>query len=160
NLKIKELPSSKPDEKDVCPEAKGFVTLFTGLDLDGWQVGEQKANWKVGDNVLKYDGKVKDGGGVLMTTAEYSDVEGMVDVRLPKDGKAALAFGANPRVVQDGGLVELSPAEKGGFVRYVITRKGGVISATRNGEKLPESKQKAGKGSIALTAKGSADFMN
>ena len=37
NLKIKELPSTNPKADEVCQEGKGFVTLFTGLDLSGWK---------------------------------------------------------------------------------------------------------------------------
>ena len=35
DLKIKELPSTKPRPEEGAEEAKGFVTLFSGLDLAG-----------------------------------------------------------------------------------------------------------------------------
>ena len=65
NLKIKELPSTNPRPDEVCDIAKGFVCLFTGLDLTGWKASdEQKKHWIMKDGVLSYDGKAKaDGDG-------------------------------------------------------------------------------------------------
>src|SRR5262249_53668676 len=67
NLKIKELPSTNPKPDEVCQEGRGFVTLFTGLNLDGWVVDDdQKKHWKAdpGGNVLNYDGKATEVGHV------------------------------------------------------------------------------------------------
>src|SRR5262249_39773675 len=55
NLKIKELPSTKPRPEEVADEAKGFVTLFTGIDLTGWTGSEENLRrWKArpGPNLL------------------------------------------------------------------------------------------------------------
>jgi hypothetical protein len=46
NLKIKELPSTKPRPEEVCQAGQGFTTLFTGVNLSGWKVeDDQKKHW-------------------------------------------------------------------------------------------------------------------
>jgi hypothetical protein len=152
NMKIKELPSSKPEEKDVADEAKGFTTLFTGLNLDGWKAGEQKDHWKVGDNVIRYDGKAE-GGGVLTSEKECGDVEMVLDVKLPKGGEASLSFG-------DVSAVDLSKGKPGAWSRFVVTRKGAAASAKVDGKEFSLSKIEAGKSAITLKSKSAVELMN
>jgi len=152
NLKIKELPSSKPDAKDVADEAKGHVTLFTGLNLDGWTVGDQKDNWKVGDNKLIYDGKAKE--GVLRTEKDYGNFEMTVDVRPSKGATTGLAFGGRKNVIVHEG-------EAGKYARWVLTNEGGDWVLTVNGKQVQSGDdRKAAKGPLVLYAKGAVEFMN
>jgi len=151
NLKIKELPTSDPKAEEVADEARGFMTLFTGLDLKGWDAGDQKDNWKVGDNVLKYDGKARD--GVLKTEKEYGDFEMTLDVKPAKDAKAGLQFGGNDSSVLYGG-------DAGKYARWVLTNKAGKWVMKVNGKQITSGERKAGTGPIVLKADGAVDFMN
>jgi hypothetical protein len=87
NLKIQELPSTNPSPAEIAAEAKGFVPLYTGLDLAGWkQVEGQAGHWQPKDWVLHYDGKCEAAEARdkhLWTTKEYGDCEMIVDWRLP-----------------------------------------------------------------------------
>jgi hypothetical protein len=79
NLKIKDLPSSNPDPKDVCTADQGFRSLYTGVDLAGWKAGEgQKGHWQPKDWVLNFDGK---GKGDLWSEKEYGDFQLICDWR-------------------------------------------------------------------------------
>lgn len=49
NLKIKELPTSNPEAKEIASVDEGFNRLFSGLDLLGWKTNNQ--GWKVSDGV-------------------------------------------------------------------------------------------------------------
>jgi hypothetical protein len=84
NLRIKELPSTKPRPEEICDQAKGFVTLFTGMDLKGWKqdAGHEK-HWQPlpGPNTLKYDGKSAAKDKNLWTEKEYGDFEMICDWR-------------------------------------------------------------------------------
>jgi hypothetical protein len=80
NLKIKELPSTNPKPDEVADEARGFKSLYTGLDLSGWKADDAaKEHWQPRDTVLHYDGK----GEALRTEKEYGDAEFVVDFRFP-----------------------------------------------------------------------------
>jgi hypothetical protein len=149
NLKIKELPSSKPEPDEVADEAKGFMTLFTGLNLDGWDAGDQKENWTVGDNVIRFDGKAK-GGGILKTEKEYGDFQMIADVKLLPPS-LSLEFGGGNKV---------SPRVEAKFERWILTNKGGESTLTINGKEVARARGKAGKGPITLRASTAAQFMN
>lgn len=56
NIRIKELPSSNPKPNEVAPLAEGFVSIYNGLNLDGWTTAGQ-GHWKANDWILEYDGK-------------------------------------------------------------------------------------------------------
>jgi hypothetical protein len=85
NLQIKELPSTKPRADEVAEEAKGFVSLFSGIALSGWrpEPGHQ-GHWqpRPGPNTLFYDGASEARDKHLWTAKEYGDFELICDWRL------------------------------------------------------------------------------
>jgi hypothetical protein len=87
NLKIQELPSTNPSPSEIADEAKGFVPMYTGLDLSGFkQVEGQAGHWQPKDWILHYDGnsEAKEARDKhLWTAKEYDDFEMVVDWRLP-----------------------------------------------------------------------------
>jgi len=87
NVRIQELPSTNPSPNEVADEARGFVPMYTGLDLTGWRQPEGHAgHWQPKDWVLHYDGKSEAKEPKekhLWTEKEYGDFEMVVDWRLP-----------------------------------------------------------------------------
>ncbi|GAB4146401.1 MAG: hypothetical protein Tsb009_19050 [Planctomycetaceae bacterium] len=85
NLKIKELPSSNPPPKDVAPTARGFRSLYTGLDLQGWKPNPgHQGHWRPTDWILSYDGKSEAtprSEKNLWSEKEYGDFELICDWR-------------------------------------------------------------------------------
>ena len=103
---------------DRMPKEEGFVSLFNGKNLDGWQglVGnpitrakmgreelakkQAEANrkmtefWAVRDNTIVFNGN----GDNLCTVKEYSDFEMVVDWRITKDGDSGLYLRGTPQV--------------------------------------------------------------
>lgn len=76
NLKIKELPSTDIDPKHVATSHRGFRSIYTGLNLDGWKADSAAAAaWRADDWVLKFDGT--ENASRLTTTDEFN-VRGMV----------------------------------------------------------------------------------
>jgi hypothetical protein len=107
----------------------GFVALFNGKDLSGWQglvelpersklspaqlaKKQKEANekylphWKVENGILHYDGK----GQSLQTARDYGDFELWVDWKIRKKGDSGIYLRGNPQVqiwddpVGSGGL--------------------------------------------------------
>ena len=87
NLKIRELPAEKRLSDDlIADQARGFVSLYNGRDLSGWDVKPQHAgHWKSEGWKLTYDGQSED----LWTEDEYGDFEMMVDWRWTGEAKEA-----------------------------------------------------------------------
>lgn len=89
NIKIKELPSSNPNPAEVAKSAKGFHSLYTGLDLRNWQEKpEHKGHWQPKGWTLNYDGKSK--AGDLWSEKEYGDFELICDWRFPAKPKKTM----------------------------------------------------------------------
>lgn len=55
NLKIKELPSTNPKPEECAKVAEGHVSIFNGLNLDGWKT--EKDAWKAGGGIVRAAGK-------------------------------------------------------------------------------------------------------
>lgn len=80
SLKIKELPSSKPEPKEIATTQTGFRSLYTGLDLRNWKDDPaHKGHWVPMGTALSYDGKSK--AGDLWSEKEYGDIELICDWR-------------------------------------------------------------------------------
>src|SRR5262245_41249179 len=109
------IPSSRAEDPKP-PE--GFVALFNGKDLSGWQgnidmkqratlgrvelMNEQQnrtrrafENWTVKDGVIHCNGK---GGISLQTTKDYGNFELLVDWKIEKNGDSGLYLRGQPQV--------------------------------------------------------------
>jgi hypothetical protein len=103
---------------DGMPEREGFVSLFNGKDLSGWQglaadpkqkeglspeelqaLQEQanerlKENWSVRDHCIVFNGE----GSNLCSVEEYGDFELIVDWRITKKGDSGIYLRGSPQV--------------------------------------------------------------
>lgn len=111
----------KADDEKAGPTdnkpPKGFVALFNGKDLTGWQglidvkarakmtpeelVKKQKEandkylpHWKVKNGVIVYDGK----GNNLQTVKDYGDFELYVDWKIEEKGDSGIYLRGHPQV--------------------------------------------------------------
>jgi hypothetical protein len=113
---------------DRMPDEKGFVPMFNGSDLSGWQglaadpvtkaglsEGElqkrqQEANekltenWGVRDHCIVFNGE----GSNLCSIKEYGDIELIVDWRITKKGDSGIYLRGSPQVqIWDTSRVEV-----------------------------------------------------
>ncbi|MBC8522634.1 DUF1080 domain-containing protein [PVC group bacterium] len=75
NIRIMELPPTSPPTTEVAEADKGFVTLYSGIDLTGWDGSSE--HWKNLGWSLQHDGN----GGDLTTTNTFGKFEIMVDAK-------------------------------------------------------------------------------
>ena len=84
NLRIKELPSTRPTDAEKATLDEGYVSLYSGLDLRGWRLDPgQEGHWRAKDSILEYDGKSTAKEKDLWTEKAYEDFVLSVDWRLP-----------------------------------------------------------------------------
>ncbi len=85
NLRIKELPSTGATEANTASRDEGFVSLYSGLDLRGWNTADpgHAGHWKAADSILSYDGKSTAKDKDLWTEKTYGDFILVADWRLP-----------------------------------------------------------------------------
>ncbi len=120
----------------------GFVALFDGKSLDGWQIVGQKGRGYVVENGLLVC--PADGGGNLFTTKEYSNFilrfefrlfEGSnngIGIRAPLEGDAAYK-GMEIQILDDGAAVyrgKLRPAQYHGSIYDVVPARQGFKKPT------------------------------
>ncbi|MFW6290163.1 MAG: HEAT repeat domain-containing protein, partial [Mariniphaga sp.] len=103
---------------DSMPEEEGFVSMFNGRDLDGWQglVGnpisrskmsdqelakkqeeankKMHENWVVKDNTIVFNGS----GDNLCSVKKYGDFELIADWRITKNGDSGIYLRGTPQV--------------------------------------------------------------
>jgi hypothetical protein len=183
NLKIKELPSTKPKASEIAEVDQGHKSLYSGLDLEGWYAEKgAKKHWHANDTVLHYDGKGEAKDNALQTEKKFRDAEFITDFKFPSKGKECtfvvrakengLVFNVTPDgsfVVKQGGKIL---SDKGAIAknlkktewnRLQITTQGKKFTVALNGAKLlegdvPEELPK--RGPISLEPSSGMDFAN
>jgi hypothetical protein len=163
NIRIKELPSTNPRPAEIAPLAQGFISIYTGLNLDGWKhTPDHEQHWKPNDWILECDGKSDPQDGYLWTEKSYRNFVMICDWRQkqkPQDNDQTLPIsvrGADPA---------LKTAPKiGQWNRFIITVQGDQLTLQLNGKTVLENSPLTGtlaRGPIGLHHHGSAvEFAN
>lgn len=131
NIRIKELPSTNPKPEETAPLADGFISIYNGLNLDGW-TSKGQGHWKAKDWTLVYDGKGTDAD--LSYDKELSNFEMIVDWRIPdKEAKQEFGFfietsGKNDETRESDGSTVTSQKEPGKWNRSTIKVTGDKIT--------------------------------
>lgn len=107
----------------------GFVSLFDGKTLAGWQVvGGKKEAWTVRDGILTCTGGA---GGWLMSRGQYRDFDLRLDYRISKHGNSGVAIrsplrgrpsevGMEIQILDDPDYQGLKPTQYTGAVYGVV----------------------------------------
>lgn len=169
NMKIKRLPDTPVQPADVAVAHRGFRSLYSGLNLDGWQTKEE-TSWWAKDWTLAYDGKVN-GPDTVLTSDEWfpSDLTFIVDVKLKDEDSGALIqlVDKSSNVVASVDLSQIGVAaaldKTGRWNRIETTIVDGKLSLAVNDQQLfvqKELGERSGKVAIQLVPTGTVDFAN
>ena len=168
NLRIKELPSTKPAPEEVAPEYEGHVTLYSGVDLRGWNPKTDR--WSSADWQLSYRGGT--GADTMWSVPRFGNFELIVDCA-PRS-RTPIAGGITLRELKGEPLIPFSLLAEGGDVpakvlkggnrgyhRFKIWMRDRMLTVHLNGvrvlvKELPKSVAKEGR--IGIVG-GKNDFM-
>ena len=152
NLKIRELPDTPVAADQIAVAARGFRSLYTGLNLDGWDTSSAaRKHWQVQDWVLNYDGQSQD-PAILTSTELLADREFIVDVR-PGKGFQNLTI--------CGRTLNPDQLQADGWSRIVLRVQQGRMSLEVNGKAAGESTVLAAdQTTFSIAAAGAASFAN
>lgn len=90
NMKIKRLPDTPVDAQDIATTNRNFRSVYSGLNLDGWQTSQPDA-WKVQDWVLAFaEASAAADSSLTLQQSLPANVGIIVDVKLVKDSSAAV----------------------------------------------------------------------
>ena len=151
NMKIKELPETPVDALHVAIANRGYRSIYTGLDLAGWNAAESgKSHWHVQDWVLSYDGKSTPAEAAL-SSEETLDGNGFLfDIRPDKEFRSLSLCGAE--------LAEGLKAEQ--WHRVEGTVRDGKLSVTIDGQTALTDHGVPEGGKFVLAPHGASDFTN
>ena len=157
NMRIKVLPNTPIEEKDVATANRDFRSIYTGLNLEGW---EADAGWEARDWVLAYAGKQT---GSITTTEEYGDCGFVIDVQLTERSGV-------PRLRVGGAVVALDlragalakQLKAGNWNRIEGEVRGSELALRVNGQRIANDafKVEQGRGPVRLRAEGPTNFAN
>jgi hypothetical protein len=172
NIRIRELPAGGSLTADQIAQAdQGFVSLYTGLDLTGWQASPASA-WVSDDWIIKHAIGGGGGGGekssLLMSQREYADFELMVDWRVPQTSLVGRTSVNRPPSAPNRVRALVRPTADadtpaGEWHRTVMRVAGDRVTTTLDGRTVIDDEKQSGlppRGSIALGADGAAEFAN
>ena len=147
NLRVKELPVTEalaPEHIANSPE--GFVPLYTGVDLRGWQTNAAVAQaWKVSDWILKCPGTSD--APPLVSAREFGDGVFVVDWRWTdkaKPGEWMKLVRLRARDLSEelkGAVKADANAEKpaGQWNRAIFTLRGNRLTVSVNGKLVADA---------------------
>jgi hypothetical protein len=135
NIRIKELPSTNPKPDEIAPLADGFVSIYNGLNLDGW-TSKGQGHWKANDWILEYDGKGTDAD--LWFDKPLRNFEMIIDWRVTdKDAKQGLGYFIEKRSslesTRESSGASHEVRKAGEWVRTVLKAKDGEIRDETHG---------------------------
>ena len=168
NAKIQELPDTPIQTQDIAVAARGYRSLYSGLDLNGWKHAESNAgHWQANDWILSYDGRSKAQDTALVSDESYGDIGFVVDFRLKSDsGRPVIQLRGEggvsvPLTADNTSLRSLKPP--GRWNRVEGTLNGQTVSLSLNGQPV-SLKSRSGKlpaaGPLQIVPDGPIDFAN
>lgn len=166
NIRIKELPDTPVDAKDVAIADRGYKSQYNGIDLTGWLTVDPE--WRANNWVLSYKGKGGE-GAKLSSDAARSDFGFIFDVRVnPNSGVTKLY--PRGKGAQGGGEIVISAKDKllatGNskmkWSRFEGELRKGKLTLSINGEVVVEGLDYpwSSGGSMEIVPGGPIDFAN
>lgn len=161
NVKIRQLPATDISPQHVAIADRGFQSLYTGLNLAGWQVSPagESSPWKVKDWILAFEG-AKEEAGLLSTQEVFHGTGFIVDIRLKEaSSNAVIHAGDNLRLDLQSAGEYLEPV--GRWNRIEGRGDGGQYSWAVNGHPIARQADRSDvNGSLVLEPTGPVDFCN
>ncbi|MGN6137072.1 MAG: 3-keto-disaccharide hydrolase [Aureliella sp.] len=165
NIHIKELPDTPVDPKDVAIANRGYRSVYTGLDLSGWKVGDSaSSSWHVKDWVLAFDGKVPAEQSQLELDQPLDLTGFVIDFRFVEQSDSLtidLPGDSQPLVIRaqdDQGFGKMLE-KTGRWNRLEGSIQDGKLRLSLNGQST-EVEHTAATGSLAIRVNGPIELSN
>jgi len=169
NIRIKELPNTPVDPQHIAIADRGYLCLYTGVDLSGWLTDKENlGHWQVRDWTLSYDGKSSEDDPSIVTEESFRDMGFIFDVRLHETSKTArvLLRGSDKAAIAidaDGPALAEHLAKPRKWNRFEGTLCGDRLTLIVNGHELFKDQSVSGvpdSGPIRIAPSGPIDFAN
>ncbi len=162
NVRIQELPATDLAPENVAIADRGYRSLYTGLDLEGWQLPKSETRWHAQDWVLSFQGESGETSR-LVSTEKFEHIGFVVDVRLKSESSnLVIEVGPNHRVDLSDPLVAMHLEAVGSWNRIESAEAGGVRSIWINGKQLVNQDTSRGSSddAMVLVPTGAVEICN
>ncbi|MDG2222659.1 MAG: DUF1080 domain-containing protein [Rubripirellula sp.] len=156
NVRIRELPDTKITDQQIAISDRGYMSIYNGLDLEGWKTATDESHWKANDWTLKHEAS-PDQTGSLETIDKMESTRFVIDVKLKdKQSRAVITIG--------GLKIDLAQTTKamgptGRWNRIEAISDGEAVKVEINGQQAMQETTSL-RGKISLQATGPVDFSN
>ena len=166
NLRIRELPETALDPAHVAIAARGFRSIYTGLNLNGWTVsGDSGKSWQPNDWVLEFRDDGSEGTSKLTSEESFGNVGFIFDLR-PSEKFTSLSLqlagAAEPLQISatDPRWKELF-GQRNQWQRWEGELHNGMLRLAVNGKTVIDAQPwPTASGPFRFSPRGSADFAN
>lgn len=165
NLRIKELPETEIAANQAAVANRGFVSLYSGLDVRGWTIAaSDKSSWRTNDWVLSFSPDKKSASSTLTTTQSFETAEFVVDFR-PVEGFASLSVGdgflEQPVTILANDAAWKPLIEKRNWIRLETSINRDVLTLHANGKPVATDLKLTGKDKpLSLKVTGPVELAN
>jgi hypothetical protein len=159
NVRIKTLPDTEVAPEQVAIANRGYESLYTGLNLQGWTQATDGDQWKVKDWVLSHASEA-DQTSQLVSDRTFDRIGFVVDVRLNGDSSdASISVGEEAVIKLSDPKIAAQLSRRGQWNRFELTEVDGNRVLLVNGQPT-ETPQSELSGKLSLAASGSVEFSN
>lgn len=159
--KVEEPSPEKTELKYINPltaeeKADGWLSLFDGETLFGWESTSSEINWHVADGAI-----VADSGpiGFLLTTVPFTDYELICEYRMEEEGNSGLFLRSEnpPQEISTGCYeINIANAHPEGFTTGSLVNRKAVESPIKSNADWNEFKVKVIDDSVEVVHNGEA----
>ena len=170
NVRIKELPGGDLPPEQVAIVDRGYHSLYSGLNLDGWKTDDE-ASWKVKDWVLAFEAGAKQ-TGTISTEKQFANASFVLDVRLKQPGSSVVVqAGDDLRIDLANSAIAAQLEKTGRWNRIEAINEAGQYRLEINGQEInrqeingqatkAETTSGTSGGKLVLKPTGPVDFAN
>ncbi len=160
NVRIAELPDTKLPDDQVAIADRGYQSIYSGLDLRGWQPTPAANHWQTSDWVLRHPGEQESS---LEHVSQSAISRFVVDVRLTTaTSRAVIVIDQNQEIPVDAPELKPHLQAMGSWNRVEGVRQadGWQLVVNNQTVKLPLTPADSSTHSFAIRAAGAVEFAN
>ncbi|MBC8356181.1 MAG: DUF1080 domain-containing protein [Planctomycetes bacterium] len=164
NVRIKELPNTPVDPKQVAIANRGYRSIYNGLDLSGWtgQPETLKA-WRASDWVLAFSGPRIGIAADFSTSERFGDVGFVFDAKIKENGESLHVRVRNAAIDTTDAEIAKHLDPVGRWNRFEGTLRDNRLTLTVNGHEAFKDQVRekvTDRGPITISATGPTDLAN
>jgi hypothetical protein len=158
NIRIQTLPNTDIAPEHIAIADRGYESLYTGLNLNGWAQDGDAVRWKANDWTLSH-AAAADQTSRLVCERSFDPIGFVIDVRLKEESsQASIAVGDQTFDLSSPDIAK-HLQKVGQWNRLEWTGIDGKPVLLVNGQPS-EASQPATAGALSLVATGNVDFSN